>query len=290
MLVREKVDIKSEVKKGKRYIDQHLYEDLDAGKIAAVLGLSVSTMWRYFTTEGGTTVEQYIRLRRIHMAARNLRNGCRIEDEATKCGYKTVSGFARAFTNVYGITPWEFAKTRGASLMQEPKIMEKLPFYVVGYVLTGDGGFRPEDTGAYWLDQDFQKVSPREYARIGGASDMVGVWTNRDGQSVYLLGALVKRIQYIPQTMAELQIPGGTFAVFPVEGSKDNAILGENVRVTWFYALRQWLPDSDYSIDESRTPYEYYLQNENSICIPVIPKIRPPRRTRKKAEKNNTQE
>ena len=281
--------VRKEVKKGKRYIDQHLYEDLDAKKVASVLGHSVSSLWRYFTSEGGSTVDQYIRLRRIQMAARNLRNGCRIEDEASKCGYKTVSGFARAFLNVYGITPWEFSKTRGESLMQEPKIMEKMPFYVVGYVLPGDGGFRPEDTGAYWLDQDFQKVSPREYARIGGASDMVGVWTTREGEPVYLLGALVKKIQYIPKTMAEMQIPGGTYAVFPVEGSKDNSILGENVRVTWFYALRQWLPDSDYSVDESRTAYEYYLQNENSICIPVIPKIRQPKRTRK-TEKRKSQE
>ena len=84
--------VRKEVKKGKRYIDQHLYEDLDAKKVASVLGHSVSSLWRYFTSEGGSTVDQYIRLRRIQMAARNLRNGCRIEDEASKCGYKTVRG------------------------------------------------------------------------------------------------------------------------------------------------------------------------------------------------------
>lgn len=263
------------VKRGKRYIEDHLFEDgLDEKKLAKVLSFSVSTIYRGFNEFGGYTVKQYVRIRRLHKAARNLRNGSRVEDEAGKCDYDTVSGFARAFAGLYGVTPWEFSKTKGIDLMPKPKIMEHLPFYVVGYVFPGDGGFNPEDTGAYWVEQDFPDVSPREYARIGGGSDMVAIWSKRGGQDVYIMGAPVKQVQYVPKLMLSERIPGGVFAVFPVESTYDNTILSENVRVTWFYALRQWLPDSDYELDDTRKPFEYYLLKNNAIYIPVTPKIK----------------
>ena len=283
--MRDADEIRKKVKEGKRYIEEHLYEKgLNADQLALVLGLSKSGLWRSFTEFGGYTVEQHIRIRRLQKAARNLRNGARIEDEADKCDYGTVSGFARAFESVYGITPWEFAKTKGKCLMPEPKITEHVPFYIVGYVFPGDDGFNPEDTGAYWITQDFPKVSSREYARIGGGSDMVATWSVRDGQQVYIMGAPVKRIQYIPKLMDSERIPGGSFAVFPVESTSDNTILCEDIRATWFFALHQWLPDSDYEVDDTRKSFEYYLAGSNAIYIPIVPKIRPQKRRGNKSK------
>jgi hypothetical protein len=73
------------------------------------------------------------------------------------------------------------------------------------------------------------------------------------------------------------------FAAFPVERPErieDSTAVCENVQVTWFFALNQWLPDSDYELDESRIPYEFYLDGNNLIYVPVVPKIRPPEKKR----------
>ena len=77
-------------------------------------------------------------------------------------------------------------------------------------------------------------------------------------------------------------VPGGLFAVFPVEKPKnpeDSTVLCENVQVTWFYALKQWMPDSDYELDESRIAYEYYLDGQNSVCVPVVSRNKPTEET-----------
>jgi hypothetical protein len=35
------------------------------------------------------------------------------------------------------------------------------------------------------------------------------------------------------------------------------------------------MPDSDYVVDETRIPYEYYLDGSNVIYVPIEPKIKP---------------
>ena len=34
------------------------------------------------------------------------------------------------------------------------------------------------------------------------------------------------------------------------------------------------MPDSDYLVDESRIPYEFYLDGDATLYVPVVPKIR----------------
>lgn len=53
----------------------------------------------------------------------------------------------------------------------------------------------------------------------------------------------------------------------------DNTMICENFRVTWYYALHQWLPDSDWLFDRDRIAFEYYLDDTYLINVPVKPKI-----------------
>ena len=87
------------------------------------------------------------------------------------------------------------------------------------------------------------------------------------------MGLSVKTVRYVPEPIESHFVPGGKFAVFPVASLPNNTLLWENIRVTWFYAYKQWLPNSDYVADESRIPYEFYLDNENKIFVPIQPKI-----------------
>ncbi len=176
--------------------------------------------------------------------------------------------------------------------MAEPKIMKRPPFHIVGYLFAGTAPFNWEESGAYYVIQNFPEVSPREWARIGGGFDMVGTWMEKDGEFYYIFGPGVQEVQYVPKQLGTLYVPGGEFAVFPVERPKDlrdSTVLCENVQVTWYYALSQWLPDSDYELDESRIPYEYYLDGNNQVCVPVVPKIKPKSKSkkRKKQQENN---
>ncbi len=276
------------VKNCKRFIEAHLYDKLTLPELAQQCHVSEMSLRRYFSEIGKYSVHDYIRLRRIHMAARYLRHGGNVETAYQASGFASKSGFAKAFEEIFGVTPWKFAETDGVDLMREPTIMRRYEFHIVGYVFKGTAPINMEDDGAYFIIQDFPRVSPREWARIGGGYDMVGAWTEQDGEPVFLFGPGVREVRYVPKPMGTLHIPGGQFAVFPVEMPKDpmdSTVLCENVQVTWFYAQKQWLPDSDWLPDETRVSYEYYLDGEAWICIPVVPKI-PPQEPRKRRKSN----
>lgn len=262
------------MKECRRYIDDHLYEDITPENLAAYFHYSYGSFRRIFQEIGGYSVYQYIRLRKIQKAAKYLRHGGDLDSAAKISGYKTHAGFYKAFLEVYGVSPSDFIRTRGQGMMTEPKIMKMPDFYVVGYVMRGEGETDPEECGAYWIAQEFPDVSPQEWARIGGGLEMVGIWADKEEDRFYIIGPRVKKVRYVPEPMESHFVPGGKFAVFPVAPSPDNTLLWENVRVTWFYAYKQWLPDSDYIADESRIPYEFYLDNENKIFVPIRPKIR----------------
>lgn len=264
----------------KRYIESHLCEEVTPQKLAEIYNCSYGSLRRYFREIGGYSVRQYTNLRRVHMVARRLREGSNVEDVLDGSGFGSRSGCADAFTAYYGITPWKFAKSRGMELMPEPEIMERSDFTIVGYLFPTERLNDWENNGAYWILQKFPEVSEREWNRIGGGAEMIGTWTEIDGKFYYIFGPGLERVQYIPVPLGKMAVAGGLFAVFPSEkpkNSNDTTVICENMQVTWYYALNQWLPDSDYYLDKTRIAYEYYLNGNNLACVPIIPKIQPPK-------------
>lgn len=283
--MKRKRDPKEIVKSCKRYIETHLFEDITNDTLAKQVKISPRTLWEYFKLVGGYSATDYIRLRRVHMAARYLRHGSTVEGAFENSFFRTKAGFIHDFTEYYGIDPREFAKTRGTALMAEPKIMKRPAFHIVGYVFKGTELIDWENSGAYYIIQDFPEVPAREWAKIGGRFDMIGTWMLKDGVNYYIFGPGVSEVQYIPEHCDTLYVPGGLFAAFPVEKPKspnDSTVICENVQVTWYYALKQWLPDSDYELDESRIPYEFYLDGDNLVCVPIVPKVKPKSQSKRK--------
>ncbi len=117
-----------------------------------------------------------------------LRKGEYLSAAMLSSGYESKNGLRRAFVSIYGMTPSEFAKSQGQALMKEPEIVMQEGFTVVGYRLPGPEAVVPENNGAFWIAQDFPDVSPREYGRIGGGDEMIGVWAKDNGKNVYVFG------------------------------------------------------------------------------------------------------
>jgi len=61
--------------------------------------------------------------------------------------------------------------------------------------------------------------------------------------------------------------------VFQVPACKGADELGDAVRATWRYACEQWLPGSDYEVDQERVPFEYYLESNSLVYMPVKKKV-----------------
>ena len=263
------------LKKVKRYIDDHLDGSATGKSVAEHFGYPYMTFRRFVQEVGGFSIHAYIRLRRIQKAASLLRAGMSPTEAAKEIGFATLAGFNKAFFSIYGVTSSEYAETRGDCRMTEPELRELPGGFVVGYVFQAPDGLKEEDRGGYWIGQDFPYVDPEEFAKIGGGAESVAIWVEWDKKWYYVIGSPVEKVRYVPKLMKSHWVPGGLFLEFKAPPSANNTELSDNMRAVWWYALRQWLPESEYEQDETRLGFEFYLDEDSEVYVPVKLRIPP---------------
>ena len=105
------------------YMEEHLRENLQYKNIARQACMSSFHFQRVFAVLCGCTVGEYIRNRRLTLAAEELpATDKNITDIALAWGYDTPEGFARAFSRYFGVTP-SAARSRGSALPPFEKII-----------------------------------------------------------------------------------------------------------------------------------------------------------------------
>jgi len=88
------------------FIEDRLLEDLHIEDIANTASSSTANFQRIFSIVTGMTVGDYIRARRLSLAAQELtKSENKALDVAIKYGYDTAASFTKAFTRFHGITP-----------------------------------------------------------------------------------------------------------------------------------------------------------------------------------------
>ena len=91
-----------------QYIGDHLQSNLSAQIIADRIGYSVYHFSRIFLASYGMTVMEYVRSRRMSVAAHSIYQGSKTIDAALNFGFDTPSGFSKAFRRQYHCTPTEY--------------------------------------------------------------------------------------------------------------------------------------------------------------------------------------
>ena len=107
------------------YIETHLADEIDYGQLAKIACCSSYQFQRMFAYIANMPLPEYIRRRRMSLAAVELQSGEKIIDVALKYGYTSPTAFNRAFQVIHGIAPSQ-AKKSGAVLKSYPKINFKL--------------------------------------------------------------------------------------------------------------------------------------------------------------------
>lgn len=93
------------------YIESHIDEDLPLDKIADELHYSKFYIARRFAKETKCTVYQYIRGRRLTLAAQKLAETKQpIVEIAYEAHYDSQQAFTLAFKQIYGCTPKVYRK------------------------------------------------------------------------------------------------------------------------------------------------------------------------------------
>ena len=104
------------------YIEDNLTEEIDFRQVERLALCSEYHFRRVFSFLAGITLSEYIRRRRLTLAAFDLiHDNARVIDTAIKYGYHAPDSFGRAFYGLHGVTPTE-ARQAGRPLKAFPRM------------------------------------------------------------------------------------------------------------------------------------------------------------------------
>lgn len=263
------------------YIEDNLTEELSIQEIAQKAYVSPFHFQRIFHTLCGFTVGEYIRNRRLSIAAQELSKAdVKVIDVAIKYGYDSPDSFTRAFTKFHGIPP-STAKLKGASLksfgrvkiilileggtMLEYKIVKKAQFTVMGKVRSFDVETSSDEIPKFW-----QEHMQSEDSKI--VCGMYGICIDSNVKKIdYLIADNYLPWNEIPDGFETRVIPAGTWAVFPCRGALPKSLQDVNTKIwsEWLPSCKEYKLAGNYDIEmytpPTENPDDYYCE----IWIPV---------------------
>lgn len=248
------------------YIEENLTNDIDFKEAARLALCSEYHFQRMFSFLAGVTLSEYIRRRRLTLAAFELNNSSiRIIDVAVKYGYNSPDSFTRAFQSLHGITPTE-ARNNGQLLKAYPpmtfqlsikggsemnyRIEEKEAFRIVGIMKRVPiifNGVNPE-ISAMWQSLDEETIRKLKELSNVEPIGIVSASTNfsegrmeEKGELDHYIG--VATTKECPGDLTQLEVPASTWAVFTAEGPFPDAL--QNI---WGRIYSEWFPSSNYEL------------------------------------------
>lgn len=108
-------------------IEDHLDSKIDTKELSIIGGYSFSNIERAFAFIFQMTIAEYIRLRRLSLAALELINSdSSILDIALKYGYSSHESFSRAFVSLHGLIPSEARNKYSQLKFCQKAVIEKV--------------------------------------------------------------------------------------------------------------------------------------------------------------------
>lgn len=260
------------------YMEERLLAKLEVEDIAKAALSSKYHFQRMFYALTGFTVTEYIRNRRLTLAAEELAGtNSKVIDVALKYGYESPEAFTKAFQRLHGLTP-SAARKKDVKLKSFPRISFRIQ--IKGVV---EMNYRiVEESASTVVGKDFiiQKDPYTEIPKF-----VEGIWINgihdqingavgkpaksllygyhydfrEDGTRRYLMGWELKNESNIPEELAVLQIPTQTYAVFDSkERITDDVEDGSEIKNVWRRIYSEWFPSANFEQVEGPCIEKYY--------------------------------
>ena len=265
-----------------QYLEKHLLDETDSAKAARHVGLSRFYLERTFAALTGMSVSEYIRARRLTLAAQALLTGDqKVIDLALKYGYDTPESFTKAFSRFHGVTPSSVRRMSTLLRCQNP--------LVISIKMEGANimNYKIEQMDAFTVvgaEQSFQMdTSTREIPKFWEAFfqqglhekviPMFGICFDADasGNFPYLIGEVLKDGNEVPQGLTTREIPAHQWARFSCIGPMPGAIqsMTKQIYSEWLptngtYEVAQYMEIEMYSEGDT-TAADYYSE----VWIPV---------------------
>lgn len=271
------------------YIEKHLSGEISYEEAAKIACCSVYHFQRMFTYMAGVPLSEYIRRRRMSLAAEDLLFGReKIIDTALKYGYASPTAFNRAFQSIHGFPPSK-AKESGISVKTYPPIRFQMivkGMEVMQYRIEKKEAFRIVGV-SHPMDKEMENnfmVVPQMWQKVATDGTLPKLVSLMDSDPKGVLGLgicddkedwrywiAVASTAPADGNLEETTVGAYTWAVFPGEGVCPQAIQDLEKRI-----FTEWLPSSGYEYDNG-PDIELYLepnpqQSKFEVWIPVVKK------------------
>jgi AraC family transcriptional regulator len=290
------------------HIDRRLDQPLDLETLAGVAHFSPFHFHRLFSAWMGETVGDYLRRRRVEIAATRLvaQPRVRVLPIALSVGFGSAEAFARAFKTRFGCSPTSWREQQSAlrSAKSNPGQVNRNTDQVSPQNLAkNDAAHHLSPEASMKVELIDRQPTTVAYLRHVGpyGAPLMTFWQ----ETVYpwmVTSGLLQQPRYgishddpaitapqqcrydaaceVPPAFTTLgnalktTIPGGKYAALSFKGT----VAG--IEEAWTAMLRDWLPSSGLQLD-GRMMFEYYPQDSSydpatgvfdcKLCVPVVP-------------------
>ena len=280
------------------YMEEHICENISYAEVAKSVQMSSYNFHRTFSFIVGMTANEYMRKRRLTLAAKELQTtAISVIDAAYKYGYESPESFSKAFSRFHGSTPKQAKQkgtklhlfnpllikiiVEGGSIMDyriEHKESQKFIALVKAFpneIINDDNAHNIPDFWAECYEKDL--IEPMKLLRVKGKRDLFGLCSPvKDGENHFNYGIGIMLDEDTEISKLEHFTKNGylirktepaDYAVFKCFGSD-----GDCLAETWSKFFKEFIPQTGYTQTED-TDYEIYFEDgENGLfCELWIP-------------------
>ncbi len=275
------------------YIERNMFEPIDIHDIAAASNYSTYHFCRIFRSLVGDSPKEYLRKRRLTIAAERLVKGeSSILNVALDCQFESHATFTRSFKQLFKMSPEQYREKADPfrlvykdqfsphmlhhlqnRLDMEPEIVTRAEAKVIGVARQ----YQQEDLNIETLWSAFRPNVRQIKNRVGlGAFGIYEEYHESQGSVgfSYICSVEVTDFDDVPAGMITRIIPAHLYAVFRHRGPI--SYLPETLKYIW----GSWLPKSDYDYVE-KPDFELYApgaqpEDPDKILFLYIPVVRKP--------------
>lgn len=287
----------SRMTKALEYLEEHLQDEINLNEVARIACSSPFHFQRMFHVLTDVTVGEYVRRRRLTLAAQELvTTKEKIIEIAFKYGYDSPESFTRAFHRLHGLSP-SAAREPGTNLKMYPrmsfhitlkgdqdmdyKIVDKPAFKVMGKGISASSkdGAHLKRLPDFWRECN-QSGFTAQLEKMADKNSVtgeckLGICMESKPESMefmYFIGVENTK-DVIQEGFTVKEIPAATWAIFETTGPMPKAMQDLNKRI-----YSEWFPSTGYERagDQDMEVYPPGRNDDDNyrseVWIPIIKK------------------